>query len=427
MINKKLYILYNIIVYLLQPIFLIKLFFKGIKNLFYFKKFYEKYGFFKKKLPKNCIIIHAVSIGEIKSILLLIIILKKIYPNLSILLTTTTISGMKYIKKELSKIVYYSYFPYDTIGSVKRFLYHTNPQLVIIIEREIWPNFINEINNKKIPIIIANARLSKSSANKYKKAKKFFSEILNFINIVASNNKEDGMRFLDLGLERKKLKIIGNIKFDVLNFNKIKYKKKLFINWEKSRPIWIASSTHYKEENIILSVHKYLLKNFPNLLLIIVPRHEERFKKVIKIIKKFKFNFITRSSKKTPSKNTQIILGDSIGELMMFYKISDISFIGGSLLNYGGHNPLEAAINKLPIITGPYVKNFYEINMKLRKNNSLIIVNDKISLISWITILLNNKDIRKDYGIRAFSVCKKNTGSLNNLINLIKKILKKNK
>lgn len=425
MINKILYAIYNTIIYFFQPIFLLRLLIRGSIDSTYLKNWKERYGFLKFSIFEKCVLIHCVSLGEVNAIIPLIKIIKKKYINLPILLTTTTLTGLNQAKKILLNSVYYAYLPYDLLNIIKRFFKHINPKLVIIVEREIWPNLFKELYLRNIPIVLANARLSERSFKKYKKIKIFIKNVLNYINIIASHSYEDGNRFLHLGVNKKNLKIIGNIKFDInYTFN---LQKKTYANFiRQNYCVWIAASTHPGEEKIILKLHKNLLKKFPNLMLILAPRHPERFKKVSRIIKKLKLNFITYKNRNNIDPSTNIILYNEIGKLIHFYKISDIAFIGGSLLNYGGHNPIEAAINKLPIITGPFVRNFYDINMKLKQKNALIMVENYDALIVWMKILLFNKDLRLKYGLRAFKACYKYRGASNNLFHLIQPFLRDN-
>ncbi|MDQ1237643.1 MAG: glycosyltransferase [Wigglesworthia glossinidia] len=412
--------------YFLQPILFLNFLFRILKNNMYLKNWKERYGFLKFSIFKKCILIHCVSLGEVKAIIPLIKIIQKKYKYIPILLTSTTLTGLNQIKKEFSESLYYAYFPYDLLIIIKKFLKKINLRLVIIVEKEIWPNFIKELHLRKIPIIIANARLSDKSFKRYKKIKFFIKNILNYINIIASQSIDDSNRFLALGLKKEKLKTIGNVKFDI-NYSCIVKKKQNYINFNNNhkRLVWIAASTHPGEEKIILKLHLNLLKKFPNLILILAPRHPERFKKVSQMIKNFKFNCINYTNKNSISESTHVILYDDIGRLECFYKISDIAFIGGSFFNYGGHNPLEAAINKLPILMGPFFKNFHDINIKLKQNNALIIVENYEIFIMWMQILLFNKSLRIAYGLRALKVFYKYQGATKNLFYLIKDFLDK--
>ncbi|WMY97321.1 MAG: lipid IV(A) 3-deoxy-D-manno-octulosonic acid transferase [Arsenophonus sp.] len=421
------FFVYQFLIYLIQPFFLLHLFFNGIKFPIYFKRINERYGFyFKKKFYQNGIVIHCVSLGETLSVIPLIKKINYLYPSISIIITTTTPSSSNYITAIFKKKnnIDHIYLPYDLKGAVYRFLNKTNPKLIIIMERELWPNLIYQINKKNIPLILANARLSNKTTKKYKKLANFFKKIIKKITFISAQSMEDKKNFIELGYPKKKICIHGNIKFDIsINKDLLKKAKKIKKIWGINRFIWIAGSTHENEEKIILKIHQNLLKYYPKLLLILVPRHPQRFKKVKELIQK-KFKLICRSEQKHPSSNTQVVLGDSIGELTLLYGIADLAFIGGSLVNIGGHNPLEAAVHKLPILIGPYNYNFKEICKKLKKNNGLFITYDKYKLMEKIKFFISNKKARIYYGKQAFNTLHNNKGTLKKLLFLIKNYIK---
>lgn len=419
-------IIYNFLIYIIQPVIFIQLLWRSKSIPGYRKNWTERYGFyFCKKIKPNGIVLHAVSLGETLLAIPLIKYIQKHYPKIPITLTSMTLSGLELAHKYTSNYhVQCMYLPYDLPGAMKRFVKKIQPKLVIIMEKELWPNLINILYQNNIPLIIANARLSFDSFVKYNKIKRFFSHIIQRITIIIAQNESDASRFLRLGFQKTKLHITGNLKFDITIpqdlLKKIKFLKK---TWIKQRLTWIASSTHLGEEKILLSVHKQLLIMFPSLLMILTPRHPERFFDVALITKSFGFSYIMKSSGIAPTINIQVIINDTIGELMLLYGISDIAFIGGSLVRHGGHNPLEPAVLSLPIITGPYTFNFSEICSKLRILNGLININDEQSLTQVMSVLLKNKNLRAYYGNCAARVFKKNQGSLQRLLSLLHKYL----
>ncbi|CAD83285.1 3-deoxy-D-manno-octulosonic-acid transferase [Candidatus Blochmanniella floridana] len=421
---------YNIIIYSIQPIIWIRLLWRSRFVPTYRQNLGERYGFYcHKNIKLNSIIIHAVSVGETLSVIPLIYKLRKKYPDVIITLTSMTPAGLEMAYK-LSAYYHHvqcMYLPYDLFFSVKRFLNYIQPKLVIIMETELWPNLINELYKRRIPVIIANARLSNISFKKYKIFNRFFYYIMQRINTVAVQSKEDAFRFFSLGFKKNRLNIVGNLKFDVSS-NKINLKK--ILSFEKikieGRLVWIASSTHKGEEIILLTVYKRLLKSFSNLLLILVPRHSERFSDVINITKHAGFSYVVRSSGVIPTKDIQVFIVDTIGELMFLYEISDVAFIGGSLVRHGGHNPLEAAEYSIPLIMGPYIFNFRDICNKMYSLNGLIKITDTKSLIHIMHMLLKSKDRRLYYGGCAFNVFKKNRGASYKILNIISHYLVKN-
>ncbi|URJ23913.1 lipid IV(A) 3-deoxy-D-manno-octulosonic acid transferase [Blochmannia endosymbiont of Camponotus sp.] len=412
--------IYNIIMYIAQPIIWIRLLWRSRRSPSYRKCWLERYGFYRKSIQSDGIILHAVSLGETLAATPLIRALQQRYPEITITLTAMTPTGIELARSKFSHNTHCSYLPYDLPGAMKRFINQVKPRLVIAMETELWPNLINILYQRKIPFIIANARLSFRSFTGYKRFSYFISLIMKRITLIAAQNKEDASRFLKLGLKKNQLFVTGNLKCDIeMNqdlLNKISFLKK---TWIKKRQVWIASSTHEGEEILLLQAHKRLLTRFPNLLMILAPRHPERFINVKNITEQAGFSYIMRSDKVAPSKETQVIINDTIGELMLLYGVSDIAFIGGSLVKHGGHNPLEPAAHSIPLIMGPYTFNFNDICVKLCESNGLITVTDTKSLVKAVAMLLVNQQCRVNYGHRAIKVLQHNQGALQQLLCLL--------
>lgn len=415
------YKIYNVAMYLIQPIIWMKLLWRSIREPAYLKRWAERYGYCHGKVLPKGIILHSVSVGETLAAIPLIQVLRQHYPLLPITVTTTTPTGSERVQTILSKYVHHVYFPYDLKNTVNRFLNILQPKLIIIMETEIWPNFIKESYCRNIPILIINARLSHRSVNNYKKVHCFIMNVIRSITLIAVQSNNDKLRFLSLGANKKQLTIIGNLKFDISITPKLHNQiLSLHHQWKINRFIWIATSTHQGEEILLLEAHRKLLITFPNLLFIIVPRHPKRFEIVRNIVIKHGFSYILRSSKTIPLDSTQVMIGDTMGELMLLYGIATLAFIGGSLVKHGGgHNPLEAAVHGIPILIGPYTLNFYDIYQKLKISNGLIIVKNISSLVNTIITLLNNKNYRLYYGYNALKVLNQNKGVSQRLLKLI--------
>ncbi|OCG38233.1 MULTISPECIES: lipid IV(A) 3-deoxy-D-manno-octulosonic acid transferase [unclassified Gilliamella] len=414
-------ILYTFLLYLIQPLVWLRLLWRSRKAPAYRKRWLERYGFCKNKVKSNGILVHAVSVGETIAAIPLIKALKQQYPCLPITVTTMTPTGSEQVKSLLGDSVSHVYLPYDLPCAINRFLNTVKPKLVIIMETELWPNFICQCYKQNIQLIIANARLSERSANRYSKLGRSISNLLSKISAIAAQNKQDGERFISLGLPRDRLTITGSIKFDIDLTDQQQQKiKTLKQRWQLDRPIFIAASTHNGEDEIILSAFKRLLQKYPDLLLIIVPRHPERFKTVEKLINDCGLNYINRSSGQIPAKQTQVILGDTMGELIELYGIADIAFVGGSLVKHGGHNPLEPALHHIPIISGEHFFNFKVICEQLISADGMIIcASTADSLYSAINGLLENKTRSQQIGEQAYQVLKQNQGALHRLFNII--------
>lgn len=417
-------IFYNIIIYLIQPLIWIRLLLRSRKSPAYRKRWAERYGFCKGKVVPGGIMLHSVSVGETLAAIPLVRALRHRYPSLPITVTTMTPTGSERVQSAFGKGVHHVYLPYDLAGSVNRFLDEVNPKLVIIMETELWPNLISALHRRKIPLVIANARLSARSARGYQKLGKFIRTILQRITLIAAQNQEDGERFLSLGLKRNQLAVTGSLKFDISVTPELAAKAiALRSQWASRRQVWIATSTHEGEETLLLEAHKELLKNHPTLLLILVPRHPERFPVASELTRKAGLAFTQRSTGEVPSSGTQVVIGDTMGELMLLYGIADLAFVGGSLVERGGHNPLEAAAHAIPVLMGPHTINFKDICAKLAQDDGLITVTDTASLVKEISTLLTDEDYRLYYGRHAVEVLHQNQGALQRLLHLLEPYL----
>ena len=412
--------LYTVLLYLIQPLIWLRLWLRGRKAPAYRKRWAERYGYCAGKVKPDGILLHSVSVGETLAAVPLVRALRHRYPAMPITVTTMTPTGSERAASAFGKDVHHVYLPYDLPGSMNRFLDNVNPRLVIIMETELWPNMIAQLHKRKIPLVIANARLSARSAKGYKKLGKFMQQLLQRITLIAAQNQEDGERFISLGLKRSQLTVTGSLKFDISVTPELAARAiTLRRQWAPRRPVWIATSTHDGEESIILEAHRKLLARFPSLLLILVPRHPERFSTAREMAQKAGFSYTLRSSTEIPSGSTQVVIGDTMGELMLLYGIADLAFVGGSLVERGGHNPLEAAAHAIPVLMGPHTFNFKDICAKLSQADGLITVTDADSLDKEIGTLLTDEDYRLYYGRHAVEVLHQNQGALQRLLQLL--------
>ncbi|EST57219.1 lipid IV(A) 3-deoxy-D-manno-octulosonic acid transferase [Proteus hauseri] len=412
--------LYQVLLYLIQPLIWLRLLLRSRKAPAYRKRWGERYGFCKGKVVPQGILLHSVSVGETLAAVPLVRALRHHYPDLPITVTTMTPTGSERVRSAFGDDVYHVYLPYDLPCSVNRFLNTVDPKLVIIMETELWPNLISKLHQRKIPLIIANARLSERSAAGYQKLGSFVKTMLQKITLIAAQNQEDGERFIELGLKRSHLHVTGSLKFDISVTPELAARAvALRRQWAAHRPVWIATSTHEGEETIILETHKKLLTQFPQLLLILVPRHPERFPKAEQLTREAGLKYTLRSTDAVPDAQTQVVIGDTMGELMLLYGIADLAFVGGSLVERGGHNPLEAAAHAIPVIMGPHTFNFKNICAKLDQAEGLITVTDSESMATAIASLLNDEDYRRYYGRHAVEVLHENQGALLRLLTLL--------
>jgi 3-deoxy-D-manno-octulosonic-acid transferase len=403
------------------PFILIRLLWRSRKSPAYRKRWAERFGFFKFKPTGKTIWIHAVSFGEAKIASTLIQKLKLLYPQLQFVVTTMTITGSEHIRKTLGKQVFHVYVPYDLPDVVQRFLRKINPTLVILVETELWPNLLYHCKQKKIPVLIVNARLSEASAKGYGLIGLLTRQMLKSITYALTQTKTDAERFIKLGLNSECAKAVGNIKFDITPPETLQIQaNQLRENLGTNRPVLIAASTHHGEEQIILKAFSAIKKSVPECLLILVPRHPERFDAVADLCKKSDYQLSRRSENKIHN-TIDIYLGDTMGELWLFYATSDVAFVGGSLVPIGGHNLLEPAALALPIVTGSHLFHFEQISQLLQQQNALTIINDELQFTDTILQLLQNQELRQQKGMRAQQVVTQNRGALEKHLEVIGK------
>ncbi|ELB2272138.1 lipid IV(A) 3-deoxy-D-manno-octulosonic acid transferase [Vibrio parahaemolyticus] len=351
------------------------------------------------KTHQRPIWIHAVSVGESIAATPLIKELKQQYPEQPIVVTTTTSTGAEQIAK-LGDLVEHRYMPIDFGFAVKSFLKAIQPKKMLIIETELWPNTLNVVKQANIPITVVNARLSEKSCKNYAKVQWLFNQLHPCLTQVLCQTDSDAERFERLGVNKEKLSVTGSIKFDIQISDHVKQQgKALRAQLGKDRPVWIAASTHKGEDEQVLEAHKQILESHPNALLILVPRHPERFDDVFALCKKQGFETVRRTEKQPAENTTQIYLGDTMGEMLVLIGAADICFMGGSLIGdkIGGHNVLEPAALGVPVITGPSYYNFTEIVNLLKKHsfcNIITKINELSNLIdNHFSLSTNSKSL----------------------------------
>jgi 3-deoxy-D-manno-octulosonic-acid transferase len=390
--------LYSLVGYLLLPILIIRLFVKSIKAPAYRKRILERLGFIQKNtLP--VIWIHCVSVGEFRASITLIDTLIKQHPKHKILITSTTPTGSSALTQHYGDQVLHCYFPFDLSPIIRRYIQRLNPDLCILMETEIWPNLIHALKQNNIPSILINARLSERSLKKYQKfAPKLIHQTLNNLSLIATQNQNSADRFIQLGALKDKVTNAGNIKFDQ-NPKSDLLTTKAIKKITQGRVVITFASTHSGEEEQI--INSYLsIKGQIDALVVFVPRHPERFIQVEKLALGAGLSVERRSSARSATQ-ADVLLGDSMGEMMSYFEVSDIVFMGGSLNNTGGHNMLEPSALSKPIIFGPNVFNFAEISADLLNKQASIQVQNADELFTEIMQLLDSPEQLKSLGTNA--------------------------
>ncbi|MCK4608761.1 MAG: lipid IV(A) 3-deoxy-D-manno-octulosonic acid transferase [Gammaproteobacteria bacterium] len=415
-------VLYNIAFYLAIPFITLRLLKKARRLPAYRKRWSERFACFKNAaLAHNSIWIHAASVGETNAAVPLVKALRKACPETPIVFTTMTPTGLERVQKNFGNEVIPSHVPYDYSGAVKRFLAHFKPKLLIIMETELWPNILHYCGKQNIPVVLASARLSAGSFTGYRRIKKFTQNMLANIKIIAAQTSKDQERFLALGAMAKQVKLIGNLKFDIsLPVTAIDKGKALRSKWGQERAIFLAASTHQGEEEQLLAAFKQIKQNVPEALLVLVPRHPERFAEVAALCQQQGFKTISHKNQDICIKATDIVIGDTMGELLFMFGAADVAFVGGSLIKtVGGHNLLEPAAMGVATITGNCLFNFTEISELLNDAGALTIVNNVAELQGAVTQLLQNLALRAKQTTAGQKVLEQNRGALDRLMRVI--------
>ena len=410
-------LIYTLLLYLGLPIAILKLVVKERKSPFWKVKLKNQLGFVTKTASK-AIWVHCVSVGEFNAARPLIDRLLDIYPEHRLAITTTTITGAEAVRNHYQDRVIHYFFPFDLPFIVGPFVNKINPVACILLETEIWPNLINNLNKKAIPVMLVNARLSERSLNKYQKiSSNLVQKTINQLTLIGSQNERSSERFLSLGVSPDKVVTVGNLKFD----SKEKDNPSTTLSLQQmigQRRVVVFASTRDGEERKILKSYVNTKDKF-DALMIVIPRHPQRFDEVFNLIVDSGLNVKRRSQGLSCDENTQVLLGDSMGELLSYYSVCDIAFIGGSLIDTGGQNMLEAAALSKPILFGPSVFNFEQIAQLLLEKGASIQVDDADGLMKTISSLLLDDAKRKELGENAKNLLEKHRGAVDRLLKLI--------
>ncbi|WP_288753360.1 lipid IV(A) 3-deoxy-D-manno-octulosonic acid transferase [uncultured Pseudomonas sp.] len=411
--------LYTLLFHLALPLLALRLYLRARKAPAYGRRIGERFAIKLPTMRKGGIWVHAVSVGESIAAAPMVRALLKAYPELPITLTCMTPTGSERIGALFADEprVQHCYLPYDLPWAAGRFLDHVQPRLGVIMETELWPNHIHQCARRGIPVALANARLSERSARGYGRFARLTRPMLAEMSLIAAQTEVEAQRFLALGARAACVQVIGSIKFDLkIDEQLVPRAQALRQQWAAtSRPVWIAASTHDGEDALILQAHQQLLQVHGDALLILVPRHPERFDAVHAICSQ-QFATVRRSTGLPVLAQTQVLLGDTMGELLFLYALADMAFVGGSLVPTGGHNPLEPAALALPVLMGPHVFNFLEISAMLREAGALQQVDDAQGLAGAVQRLVELPQDARRMGEAGRAVMRANQGALQRLL-----------
>lgn len=412
--------LYSLFFRIALPFVLLRLWWIGRSNPDAFARWQERLGYVEPS-EEPVIWVHAVSVGETIAAAPLVKALLRRNPDIPVLMTAMTPTGSARARALFGDRVRYAFSPYDTPGAVRRFVDRVRPRALVIMETELWPNMINLSHKRNVPIFLINARLSARSARGYERIASLVRPLLRSISWIAAQAEEDAGRFLRIGAMPESVSVTGSIKFDVEISDELRAESRdLRQKLGAKRPVWIAASTHEGEDRQILEAHQTVLKHYPEALLIIVPRHPERFDDVADLVRSMGLELLRRSGTEEPESSSagdcQVYLGDTMGELLMLYGASDIAFVGGSLIERGGHNPLEPAAWGIPVLSGPHTFNFETIYSRLDAGRGLYLTPTAAALSDCIVRLVGDAGAAAQAGASALAVVNANRGALEKVV-----------
>jgi 3-deoxy-D-manno-octulosonic-acid transferase len=441
--------LYSVVLYLLVPVVVLRLLWRGLRNRGYWRRWGERFGFVpalraapstamdggsaeREAVPTGTnagavfplIWIHAVSVGEVRAAQPLVRRLLESYPNHRILITTMTPTGSEQVLSLFGDSVAHCYVPYDLPSAVTRFLERTQPRLALIMETELWPNIFHLCRARAIPVVVANVRMSDVSMRRYLKFKHLTAATLQQVSLLAVQSAADALRLRTMGAPENVTRVTGSIKFEInLPASLREVAEVLRDAWGRGRSIWIAASTHEGEDEQVLAAYDEIKARVPSLLLVLVPRHPERCAAVARLCRRAGRSVVLHSEHRAVDDKTDIVLGDTMGELQLFFMAGDVAFIGGSLVRHGGHNPLEAAAVGVPVVFGPHMFNFAEISQLTLEHGAGTEVRDAGELARAVIDYLERPELRAGAGEAGQRMVAQNRGALDNTLALVSRLL----
>lgn len=414
---------YTALLYVFAPLALAGTALRGLRDPAYRDRLSERLGFTQVIAGSRPVWLHAVSVGEVQAAAPLVRALLKKYPQGSLLITTATPTGAQRVRALFGDSVRHAYLPYDLPGAVRRFLDRVQPSLAVVMEREIWPNLFSECERRHIPILLASARISEGSTLRHQKFASLFRDALSGNVTVAAQTAQDADRYRSIGARR--VLVTGNVKFDIEVPQVAREAgEKLRAEQLEGRLVWVAGSTHDGEEQQLLAAHRLVLAQHSDALLVLVPRHPNRFDAVRAWLKSEQIEFAARSRNEPVTATTSVLLVDTLGELMTFYAAGDIAFVGGSLIGtVGGHNLLEPAVLQRPILVGPHNFNAPDIAQSMIESGAARQVDSAEQLAAAILELNANPAARAEMGAKANAIVAGNRGALSRVMELIEPLL----
>lgn len=418
--------IYTLIFYCALPFVLLRLYWRGVKAVDYRRRWRERLGFYASTPVRNVVWFHCVSVGEAEAAFSLIGLLQSEHPGQRFLVTTTTPTGSARVRAVLADRVEHVYLPYDLPAVLVRFFAHFRPKMAVFMEKEIWPNLFAMCAEQEVPLFVINARLSARSAPAYQKISWLIKPALACVGQIATQTEEDKRRFIEIGAMPERVTVLGNLKFDLAIDDSLlaagrAMRRQLFAG----RFVWIAASTHHGEESLLLPVYQRLKQRIPELLLLIAPRHPERFRQVEQLCADQGLDAVMRSESLPVSEVTDVYIADSMGELKMLYAAADVAFVGGSLVPVGGHNVLEPALAGVPILFGPEMFNFKEIAQRLLAEQGALQCDEPTALAEAVLRIRGDEDFRNKMAAKAKAFVLRNQGATRRTADMLTQALRR--
>ena len=416
--------MYSLLTYFWVPLYAGWMLWRGVRERDWWTHFSERFGIGARIEIPGSIWVHAVSVGEVQAAAALVRALAERYPRLPLVLTTVTPAGAQRARALFGERVQVRHLPFDLPGSVRRFLLRVRPQIAIVLETEIWPNLFHACARRGVPVLLASARISERSVRRYRWVSGLIRATLAHGVVIAAQSDSDAARFRAIGAPPERTSVAGSLKFDFAVAPDTSARgAELRRVQAPGRPLWIAGSTHAGEERILLEAHRLTRARVPHALLVLAPRHARRFAEVARWLEQQGVAYIRRSSGAVVETQTEVLLLDTLGELVAYYAAGDVAFVGGSLVPIGGHNLLEPAAVGRPVLCGPYTFSAPEAARLLLEAGAARVVGDAVELAETLISLLLDAGRRARAGTLGREVVERNRGAVGRVLTLLVPLL----
>lgn len=417
-------LMYVLLVYLLAPVVMAMESWKALWNPEYRGRLRQRLGFNGPQPPRPALWVHGVSVGEVQAAAALVRALQRRFPDLPVVVTTVTPTGAQRARALFGDAVFHCYLPYDLPGAVGRFLDRTRPRAAIIMETEIWPTLYHALGSRGIPLVMASARVSTRSVDRYRRLASLFRRTLSHGILIGAQTAADAERFRIIGAAPDRVQVTGNLKFDMeIPPSAVDAGRAWRARCAAGRPVWIAGSTHEGEEEAVLAAHALVRARHPDALLILVPRHPQRFESVRALLRRRGIQIAMRSAHQEPSAGHAVFLLDTLGELQMFYAAADLALVAGSLVPVGGHSLLEPAVLGLPMLSGPHNHNAQDVADLLEQCRALRIVRSPQELAQRVCEWFDDPARARADGERGRQAVAQSRGAVERLVAMVAPLL----